>query len=96
MDSRTHLRVLEAKLIEHGVHKVVPDTEVLAEAYRRQVRLAAMQETVRQAEEATARMDVPIPKGLRRSVEQAVKGTALAWDDVLWRLAQGQADETKP
>ena len=52
---------IERKLKQHGVRKIIPDPETLAEAYRLQARGLHFEETIRKmmGEEETDNIDVP-------------------------------------
>jgi hypothetical protein len=78
------LEWLEAKLVEHGVEKVIPDDATLAQDYRRKVGLREYRrliEEVKPKAEEKAR-NAKVPKNLRQQIKRRLKeNPALAWDD---------------
>ena len=80
---------LEFKLAEHGVEKVVPDTDVLAAAYRRAARLADVQDAIEEVLESDGK-DVEIPDDLVALVVEKIVGTADAWDDAVWAIVNAR------
>ena len=91
MDSQQFLDWLERKLQEAGVEKVVPDEEALAAAYRRQRRVAQLQQLL---EEAMAEPDdaAPVPDALADQIRARITGTAEAWDDALWDIVRAHRE----
>jgi hypothetical protein len=93
---------IEGKLQQHGIAKVVPDRDTLAEAYRRMRRQALVQERIN---EALAELDddeedaepTPIPDNLiGRIKERLSDDPALRWDAVLREIAEGDHEEAAP
>jgi hypothetical protein len=84
---------LESKLSEHLPGRLVPDEDVVEEAYRRAVALASLNASIEEAREKaiTAAAATKIPKALRTKLIKEIgkHGTAApeAWDKVLYRLA---------
>jgi Topoisomerase 6 subunit A/Spo11, Toprim domain len=76
---------IERKLTEHGVKKVVPDDETLADAYRRMKQQAAVQKQVDKALKGLGKeKDGPVPADLRARIEAAQKATPdKRWDELL-------------
>lgn len=81
---------IERKLDEHGVAKVVPDDETLADAYRRMRRQALIQERINETiAEMEEEEEVDPPDGLRARVEQDLKAAPdRSWDSVLRQIAE--------
>lgn len=81
---------IESKLAEHGVKKIIPDAETLAEAYRRMRRQAAVQakidEVLAEIEEEDGTTSVP-PDLSSRIEEAQRRDPALRWDGVLRQIA---------
>jgi DNA topoisomerase VI subunit B len=92
MDSQQFLDWLEQKLQDAGVEKVVPDADVLATAYRRQRRVAKLQQILEEAmaEDAAA---APVPEGLVEQLRERITGKTEAWDDALWDIVQEKLDD---
>lgn len=88
MTSQQFLDFVEQKLAAHGVGKVVPDKKGLADAYRQAWILAEGQAAAAEVISRLQRQSVPVPKDLSRQVDAAVRGTAKAWDEVIWEIAQ--------
>jgi hypothetical protein len=93
MTSDQFIAWLERKLA--GVKKVVPNRRALEKAYRRAVRQARVQQAI---DDTLANLeeedDIPIPDDLADRLRDKLKGSARAWDAVLWDLvvADGHAD----
>ena len=68
--------------------KVVPTGDALADAYRRAVRLAAMQKALDDAAAAYEGAPVEVPADLEELLRDKVNGTPTAWDAALWELAR--------
>ena len=82
---------IERKLEAHGIEKLVPDDDMLADAYRRAHEQAVVQKAVDKVI-AKLRKDaskVPVPADIRGKVAEALKAEpAAAWDHVLMKLAR--------
>jgi hypothetical protein len=89
MRSRPFIDFLERKLAEAGAAKVVPGADVLAAAYRRARVIGHLQAALRQAAEECSGDDAAVPPGLTDAVRQRIQGTATAWDEAVWQIAQG-------
>jgi hypothetical protein len=92
---------IEGKLQQHGIVKVIPDSDTLAGAYRRMRRQALVQERIN---EALAELDgeeeaepPPIPDNLiGRIKERLSDDPALRWDAVLREIAEDDHGEAAP
>jgi hypothetical protein len=76
---------IERKLEQHGVSKVVPDNDTLADAYRRMRRQALVQERI---DELLTELDdgekESLPEGLSDRVRSRLReDSALSWDAAL-------------
>ena len=91
MDSRQLVTWLEGKLTAAGVGKLVPEPDVLAAAYRRAARLAAVRRVLERATRDEA--DIIVPEHLAERVAEAIAGTAEPWDAAVWDLAQAAVAE---
>lgn len=81
---------LEAKLVANGVRKVVPDSETLAEAYRRAVKLEHMRQRTEELEaEAQEFADATeVPADLTERVRQEIEADPTrSWDRALSSVA---------
>ena len=91
--------LIENKLEQHGVSKVIPDERTLAAAYRRaraQAFVQAQIETVRE-EALDLNQNASAPTDLRYRVEQRLRESpATSWDDVIREIVEGDDgdDET--
>jgi hypothetical protein len=87
---------IERKLKEHGISKVMPTDETLADAYRRMRRQAVVQEHIDKALKELGNETSPVPVDLRAGIEDKLKADpAQRWDDVLCDLAD-QDHEAEP
>jgi hypothetical protein len=98
MMSRQFIDFLERVFEKFGVRKLVPHKGVVEEAYRR---ARAVQRARKAAEDALqeAKKDkTPVPPKLRDTVAETIEGTAMAWDQAVWDMAENEkaANETKP
>ena len=64
---------IEAKLEEHGVHKVIPDQQMLAEAYRRQRQSAYLKDISASSWSAPASMSSRPPPDLHGHVARLLQ-----------------------
>jgi hypothetical protein len=91
---------LETKLGEHLPQRLIPDDDVLADAYRRALALAGINRAIAKARGKSVRRakSATVPESLRQQLEQAMKNSPLAWDTALYRLAKNdlsRKDESK-
>ena len=78
---------IEAKLKEHGVEKIIPDAETLADAYQRAVLVNEINEKIDQAVEDAS--DEDVPKTLARQVKARLKkDPTLAWDQAVTQIVE--------
>jgi hypothetical protein len=93
MTSRQLLDWLEAKLVAHGVQKLVPDTKVLAEAYHRAHHIATVQRAI---DEAVGALDqdeaIEVPTDLSEQIKKRLTDTDMAWDKALWQIIKSTAE----
>jgi hypothetical protein len=87
MTSEQFIAFVERKLAEHGVEKVVPDHDTLANAYRRAVRLAMAKRVLDKALDADTSAAIDVPPDIDDAVADAINGTSVSWDEALWRIA---------
>jgi len=88
MTSDQFLRWLTEKLEEVGAEKVTPDAATLEAAYRRAVRVAAVERAIDAAIAASRDMEVAVPANLEGRVRAAIAGTEDPWDAAIWELAR--------
>jgi hypothetical protein len=84
---------IERKLKQHGISKVVPDEETLADAYHRMRRQALVQERIDKALEQLGENEEvsPVPSDLRTRIEAELKANPeKRWDAVLRDIADGE------
>jgi DNA topoisomerase 6 subunit A-like protein len=77
---------LDSKLVEHGVEKVIPDNEILDQAYRRAAAVRRYQAMIDEAREkvATYAKGLTAPQTLRAKVaKRLAKDPTLAWDEAM-------------
>jgi hypothetical protein len=88
---------LERKLKKHGVKKVIPDTAILADAYRRAVMLHHINEGLDDLETKARKIsdEGTIPKTLVKQIAARLKkNPATPWDTALADIAaEDQADD---
>jgi hypothetical protein len=76
--------LIERKLAEHGIRKVIPDDAVLADAYRRMHRQSVVQAKIDELVGDLDETEVEIPAGLRQRIETAIKADpARSWDAIM-------------
>jgi hypothetical protein len=87
---------IERKLTEHGVAKVVPDDDMLAETYRAFKRGQRLREIFKREIANAAEGDLAVPTGLREEVAARLKKhPAWRWDDAVGKIAR-LTREAKP
>lgn len=84
---------IEVKLQEHGIKKVIPDADTLADAYRRAYLIASINRRVEDfVDDAQRESDeVAVPENLSGQVQQMIgKNPSRPWDAVLAEIAEEQ------
>jgi hypothetical protein len=82
---------VESKLEEHGIEKIVPDTDTLADAYRRAVHVEHLERAIDSATKVArkAAKDVRIPKGLKRKIDATLRNSPeLSWDAAIREIVK--------
>jgi hypothetical protein len=81
---------LESKLAQHLPKRLIPDDEILHDAYLRAVALASINEAIEEAIESRKELanSVKVPKSLRRDLQKLMKENPQPWDRALYRLAE--------
>jgi hypothetical protein len=92
MASDDLIEMIERKLKAYGLKKVVPDDDVLAEAYREYHRSKELREAFEEMESEFEESKIKVPKTLNRQVRTVLKKNPdLRWDDAV----QVVLDETQ-
>ena len=86
MTSDQFIDWLKRKLDANGIGKVVPDAEVLREAYRRATLLATIQKRIDELLDDDEG-PVEVPEDLPALIAEHLEGTTKSWDEVIWDLA---------
>jgi Protein of unknown function C-terminus (DUF2399) len=89
MTSDQFITWLEKKLQEHGVKKVVPDSDILAIAWQRADRVSGIQDVIDEIdEEFESDETTPVPKDLGAQVRKRLsQKPELSWDQALVLIA---------
>jgi hypothetical protein len=86
MSNRQFIDLLEKKLREHGVEKVVPDAAVLAKAWQHALYLAEVRKKIAEVKMAPC---IALPKKLGIDVRRILKRSPeLSWDGALAQIAK--------
>jgi hypothetical protein len=94
--SEDFIKWIEAKLKEHGIKKVIPDADTLADAYRRAYLIASINRHVDDfLDEARDEADeVAISKRLAAQIKKAiVEYPSRPWDAILAEIAEQDLEE---
>jgi len=83
---------LETKLAQHLTQRLIPSDEVLADAYRHAMAIAAINVAIENTTAAAIEkaQSATIPKTLRRQLTKAMIGSPGAWDQALYALAKSK------
>ena len=85
--------LIERKLAKHGIRKVIPDDDTLADAYQRMHKQAVIQEKIDNLIEELDEAEVAIPGNLRQRIEKAIKADPTqSWDSVMRELSTPNGD----
>jgi hypothetical protein len=83
------VELIERKLHENGIAKVIPDDETLADAYRRMHQQVVIQDKIEELVEELDEETGTIPDRLRQRVEEAIKlDPARSWDAVMREIVE--------
>jgi elongation factor P--beta-lysine ligase len=84
MTSDALIAMIESKLKAHGLKKVIPDDDLLAETYRAFYRSDELREEFEDLEATMEETRIKVPKNLRRQVSAVLnKHPDLRWDDAI-------------
>jgi hypothetical protein len=93
MASDALIEMIERKLKQHGLEKVIPDGELLEETYRAFHASQELRELYEEAAQGFEASEIEIPKDLRKKVGEILKASpTLRWDDAIDKIL-GQSDE---
>lgn len=87
------LEWLEGELTKHGLGKrLIPTDEVLVNAYRHAMAVAAINKAIDEAREGAIdkAAAATVPKTLRRQLQKAMKDQPGAWDEVLYAMTKSK------
>ncbi len=88
MTSDQLIEWLERKLQEQGIKKLIPDNNTLAAAYRRAIFQLRIQEETEKLREEITQQSIDVPDGLEKMVHEKLNDQSeLAWDQVVWQIA---------
>jgi hypothetical protein len=86
-----------SELSEHLPQKLIPNDDVLVQAYRRALAVARINQAIEHETQTAIKYDeeAPIPDALRDKLKEVMKqDSGLPWDQALYRLAQEQDDNS--
>jgi hypothetical protein len=82
---------IEQRLREHGVEKVIPDQDTLAQAYHRAVRTNAVNAELVRLQATMTQQPIAIPDNLQARVGDVLRESPeLSWDAAVWKIVQRQ------
>jgi hypothetical protein len=85
---------LKRKLTLAGVKKVIPDKDILAAGYRRQIYLRRLAEKEDELRVEMKKEKVEIPSGLQKRVRQIIKkDSSLSWDMAINQVVEEMKEE---
>jgi hypothetical protein len=80
---------IERKLVEHGIGKVIPDKETLAEQYRVHVRAHAIERAIGEILTRDLEDEIEVPGDIRDKVIALLnEEPQLSWDEAIARIAE--------
>jgi len=92
MTSGQFIDFIRKKLDEYKVQKVIPDDQILSNAYTRAVycqRIDAEIETIKE----DLQKDIEIPKDLKELVVEKMKDKKSSWDRIIWDIVSNEDKE---
>jgi hypothetical protein len=94
MTSDELVEMVERKLQEHGVKKVIPDDHTLAETYRGFHRSERLSEAFEELEKGFETADIDVPEDLRKRVEERLQThPAERWDAAVEYVLDDEGDD---
>jgi DNA topoisomerase VI subunit B len=89
LTSQQLVDLVEEKLTEHGVRKIIPPDDVLAKAYESFLTSKEIKKIVERAIKKASKDEVEIPKNLRdRITDHLSKHPEMRWDEALAEIAE--------
>jgi hypothetical protein len=84
------IEYVTSKLTQHLGKRLIPNDDVLQDAYRRALAVATINEAITNARDSAIgkAKAATVPKSLRRQLEKALKQSPDAWDKVLYDLVR--------
>jgi DNA topoisomerase VI subunit B len=88
---------IERRLTEHGVEKVIPSVETLAQAYRRAHRTKAINDELARLQDQMEERTIKIPDDLQDHVKALLdEHPELSWDAAVWKIVSAAEHSTSP
>ncbi len=90
------ISLLERKLEEHGVQKMIPDDFVIEKAYKRAWYLQQIENAIKEADERVQRKvdKLQIPDQIREKVKERLEeNETISWDRAVWDVCSEQESE---
>ena len=95
MTSPQFIAFLEGKLREHGVEKIIPEQDLLAEAYAELERGRRLAEAIEDLDKIE--IDTDVPEGLQEQVGEYLKDhPEERWDAALRAIVEAAGDPVDP
>jgi len=89
--------LIERKLDEIGISKIIPDENVLADAYRRMHRQAVIQAEIDRLIDDLNEDVIEIPTGLRQHIEKELEADPTqSWDELLREIVDDSVEGREP
>jgi Topoisomerase 6 subunit A/Spo11, Toprim domain len=89
MTSDQFVAWLEHRLTEHGVAKVIPETETLVKAYRLAMRTKAFNAELARMQDSIEQEPIAIPDDLRERIQAVLQEQPeLSWEAAAWKIVQ--------
>jgi len=87
--SRELVDWIEGKLRQHGIRKIVPDTQTQAQAYGRAMEALRLEQAIAHVAAHARRNKTEVPRDLNRKVRALLQGDpSMAWDEAIATLAR--------
>ena len=88
MTSDQFIKWLEGKLREHGIKKLIPESDTLAAAYRRAVFLQRLEEEEGKLRDEISKKSILVPDKLEDMLRKALEEKPeRSWDQAIWGIA---------
>jgi hypothetical protein len=96
MDSQQFIDWLVEKLMDNGVTKVVPDSEVLEAAYRRAVLVGRANRALAAVQHdwnTNGHSEIQVPAGIAKQIHELLKNSNRSWDNAILDMASPPEDD---